>query len=529
LLRVSVLPAATVTLLGAAATAFLVTADPSTGATWAVLAAAAVGCVAVLIVAFSRADAVARALHQQTVTTTRGAQQWISFLQSSVADGQKDLQRLLDQVRRGERPALAVPESAPAGGHHPFAALEQDLRQFMYAAQAAVVQAASRQQVEVLVNLARRLQSLIHRAIKELDELEREVEDPELLKRLFSVDHLTTRVRRQVESLAVLGGAVPRRISSPVNMHATLRQAVAEVEHYSRVKVLPPIEGTLHGHAAADVIHLIAELIENATMFSPPDTQVQLRAHHVPAGLAVEIDDRGLPMPAEHRQRMNQLLAAPDHFDIGDLLKDGRIGLYVVASLARRHGILVQLQTNIYGGTQAVVVLPHNLLGDAVEDRQGSVPALATESSPAPPAAASHSAPASAQLAAVPSARPYDTDPRSAAAPPAVRTGQAGTVQAPTGSGTSATRPASERAAQDSPPAPTESASADAPAGHHPAGRGERPPLPRRSGTYLAPQLQEGIAPPNESAVPDMGLMAAFQRGRSRADEEDGPPDHTDR
>lgn len=227
-------------------------------------------------------------------------------------------------------------------------------------------QAGSEQKLEVFVNLARRLQSLVHREISILDELENEIEDPDLLKGLFHVDHLATRIRRHAENLAVLGGAVSRRQwSHPVSMTEVLRSAIAEVEQYSRVKLVPPIDGTLRGHAVADVIHLLAELVENATVFSAPHTQVLLRANLVTSGLAVEVEDRGLGMPVAEQKNMNALLADPDQVNVASLLADGRIGLFVVSQLARRHGINVRLQTNIYGGVQAVLVVPQGLLGSA--------------------------------------------------------------------------------------------------------------------------------------------------------------------
>uniref|UniRef100_UPI00384EE8A4 sensor histidine kinase n=1 Tax=Streptomyces albidocamelliae TaxID=2981135 RepID=UPI00384EE8A4 len=227
-------------------------------------------------------------------------------------------------------------------------------------------QAGSEQKLEVFVNLARRLQSLVHREISILDELENEIEDPDLLKGLFHVDHLATRIRRHAENLAVLGGAVSRRQwSNPVSMTEVLRSAIAEVEQYSRVKLVPPIDGELRGHAVADVIHLLAELVENATVFSAPQTQVLLRANLVTSGLAVEVEDRGLGMPVAEQHRMNTLLADPDQVNVASLLADGRIGLYVVSQLARRHGITVRLQSNIYGGVQAVLVVPQALLGTA--------------------------------------------------------------------------------------------------------------------------------------------------------------------
>lgn len=175
-------------------------------------------------------------------------------------------------------------------------------------------------------------------------------------------------------NLAVLGGAVSRRQwTNPVTLTEVLRSSIAEVEQYSRVKLVPPIEGTLRGHAVADVIHLLAELVENATMFSHPDTQILLRSRRVTAGIAIEVEDRGLGIPQEDQARINTLLADPARIDVAKLLADGRIGLFVVSSLARRHGIAVQLQGNIYGGVQAILVLPQGLLGE--EEGQGPVQA----------------------------------------------------------------------------------------------------------------------------------------------------------
>ncbi|WP_211116418.1 ATP-binding protein [Glycomyces buryatensis] len=222
--------------------------------------------------------------------------------------------------------------------------------------------------VGIFVNRARRLQTLAHREIVELDELERQVEDPALLKALFSIDHLATRVRRHAENLAVLGGGPShRQWSRPVNLYEALRSSIAEVEQYARVKLVRPIEGTIQGHAVADFVHLVAELIENATMFSEPNTQVLIRASRVRSGLAVEVEDRGLGMGQEEREHYNRMLSSPETIDFDELLADGRIGLYVVSMLARRHGLTVQLQSNIYGGTQAVVVIGPDVLGDSVK------------------------------------------------------------------------------------------------------------------------------------------------------------------
>ncbi|MEV6177545.1 ATP-binding protein [Streptomyces sp. NPDC052015] len=364
LLRLAVLPPTAVALSACAAVLFAVR---STGVRpgptlWAVLAGALGVTVAGILIAAVAADRAARSVSDRIEALRRGS-----------ARGEADLRALLDTLRRGETPPRPTAPGGPPAGADEFELLAADLSRAHDGAVTAVVQAAQlssqagdEQKLEVFVNLARRLQSLVHREISILDELENEIEDPDLLKGLFHVDHLATRIRRHAENLAVLGGAVSRRQwSNPVSMTEVLRSAIAEVEQYSRVRLVPPIDGELRGHAVADVIHLLAELVENATVFSAPHTQVLLRANLVTSGLAVEVEDRGLGMPVEEQSRMNALLADPDQVNVGRLLADGRIGLYVVSQLARRHGIRVRLQTNIYGGVQAVLVVPQALLGSA--------------------------------------------------------------------------------------------------------------------------------------------------------------------
>ena len=362
LLRLAVLPPVAVALSACAAVLFMVR---STGvrpgpALWAVLGGAVCVALAGIVIAAVAADRTARSVRDR-----------IALLRRSTARREGELRALVETLRRGDGPPPPVRRGGPPRDADDFDLLAADLARAHDGAVTAVVQASrlssqagSEQKLEVFVNLARRLQSLVHREISTLDELENEIEDPELLKGLFHVDHLATRIRRHAENLAVLGGAVSRRQwSNPVSMTEVLRSAIAEVEQYSRVKLVPPIEGTLRGHAVADVIHLLAELVENATVFSAPHTQVLLRANRVTSGLAVEVEDRGLGLPVEEQERMNALLSDPDQVNVASLLADGRIGLFVVSQLARRHGIQVRLQTNIYGGVQAVLVVPQTLLG----------------------------------------------------------------------------------------------------------------------------------------------------------------------
>ncbi|MEU4927397.1 ATP-binding protein [Streptomyces yokosukanensis] len=364
LMRLAVLPPLAVALSASAAVLFSIRATGTrTGPTlWAVLAGAVTVTVAGILIAVVAADRAARAVADR-----------VDGLRRSAARGEADLHALVDALRQGETPPQPASRRRPPADADDFELLAADLARAHDGAVTAVVRAAqlssqagSEQKLEVFVNLARRLQSLVHREISILDELENEIEDPDLLKGLFHVDHLATRIRRHAENLAVLGGAVSRRQwSNPVSMTEVLRSAIAEVEQYSRVKLVPPIDGELRGHAVADVIHLLAELIENASVFSAPQTQVLLRANLVTSGLAVEVEDRGLGMPVGEQNRMNALLADPDQVNVASLLADGRIGLYVVSQLARRHGIHVRLQTNIYGGVQAVLVVPQALLGTA--------------------------------------------------------------------------------------------------------------------------------------------------------------------
>lgn len=564
LLRTALLPTVAALLSGAAAVIFTVRASgvrPS-GSLLAALGgsgALAVAAVAAACIGANRVSA--------------GVLDRAQALRRLTARSQADLQRTLEQLRAGEPlPARRAPQPA-APGADAFDLLGQEIGRSQEAAVAAVVQASqlfssagNEQKVEVFVNLARRLQSLVHREIQILDELEHEVEDPDLLKGLFHVDHLATRIRRHAENLAVLGGAVSRRQwSNPVTLTEVLRSAIAEVEQYPRVKLVPPIEGTLRGHAVADVIHLLAELVENATVFSAPHTQVLLRVQPVTAGLALEVEDRGLGMPGQEQSRMNALLADPDQVNVAHLLQDGRIGLFVVSALARRHGIAVRLESNIYGGTQAVLVLPQVLLGTEGDTTPPEgVPVPPPGAVHRPPAEDSgpvgHPAPTFTEVGPTPAlSGGADREGRSLQehAPPArphppVATGQAGRPveaagAAPAVSGaasgtgspgipvagtpTAGTPRQTRRAAQGPPlpqrtaerpgprPAPTENTE---PSAHtdRPDPQTEtapaRPELPRRNNQEnLVPQLRAAPLPrtTDEHAVHDPGLVAAFRRG----------------
>ncbi|MEU6466738.1 nitrate- and nitrite sensing domain-containing protein [Streptomyces sp. NPDC046976] len=229
------------------------------------------------------------------------------------------------------------------------------------AVEAAVKQATLRRGLfAVLLNIARRNQALVHRQLKLVDTLERRTEDPDVLRELFRIDHLTTRMRRHAESLIILSGSAPgRRWRRPVPIAQVVSSAVGEIEDYARV-VVPPMPDTgIAADAVADVVHLFAELLENATVFSPPHTQVTLRTGRVGGGFVLEIDDRGLGLDAEAHAHAERTLTDPDAFDP---TRHDRLGLYVIGRLAARHGIDVSLRDSPYGGTTAVVLLPESIL-----------------------------------------------------------------------------------------------------------------------------------------------------------------------
>ncbi|MFF0679285.1 ATP-binding protein [Streptomyces tendae] len=534
LLRLAVLPPVAVALGACAVVLFTVR---STGVRpgpvlWGVLAGAVSVTLAAVVIAAVAADRAARSVHDR-----------VGALRRSTARQEGDLRAVVEALRRGEAPSPRTPRGGPPDDADDFELLAADLSRAHDGAVTAVVRAAqlssqagSEQKLEVFVNLARRLQSLVHREISILDELENEIEDPDLLKGLFHVDHLATRIRRHAENLAVLGGAVSRRQwSNPVDMTEVLRSAIAEVEQYSRVRLVPPIDGTLRGHAVADVIHLLAELVENATLFSAPQTQVLMRANLVTSGLAVEVEDRGLGMPVGEQSRMNDLLADPDQVNVARLLADGRIGLFVVSQLAKRHGITVRLQTNIYGGVQAVLVVPQALLGT----EPGALPGGAarpsqtagTEPVPVPQPRQQPRAVAPAMRPAAPdTAAPVPLAPAvPAPGPPAPGPAVTGQAQVRRADG----EPLPVRGTHRNRPTPAAAVpgvrsedrgvlaehAATPPVPRHSAVRGTmgKPQLPRRRAQeHIAPQLRGGPAPrqePEQYTGHDPGLMAAFQRG----------------
>ena len=214
---------------------------------------------------------------------------------------------------------------------------------------------------DLFVNLARRNQSLLERQLELLDELERNEHDPGALDALFKLDHMATRMRRNAESLLVLSGAEqPRQWQQPIALVDVVRAAAAEIADFPRVELVGvDQELAVSGRAVADLAHLIAELLENATQFSPPDASVVVSGAVTADGFVLAIADQGIGLTAERLKAANHLLARPP---VVGLALTRALGLHVVGLLAVRHGIRVELRRGAPLGTMALVTLPNAIL-----------------------------------------------------------------------------------------------------------------------------------------------------------------------
>ncbi|MFC5747230.1 nitrate- and nitrite sensing domain-containing protein [Actinomadura rugatobispora] len=294
----------------------------------------------------------------------RGLSRELRGLQKAAQElARERLPRVVARLRRGEEVAVADEAPPIRTGRTKEIALVADA--FTTVQRTAIETAVGEAQVRagisrVFINLAWRSQSLLQRQLRMLDAMERRATDPDELENLFRLDHLTTRMRRHAEGLVILSGQENvRGWKEPVPVEHLLRAALAEVEDYARVDVMALTQARVQGAVAADVVHLLAELIENATAYSPPTTEVLVRAELVGNGLAVEVVDRGVGMDPDDLAETNRRLADPPEFDLAD---SDRLGLFVVARLAVRHGIKVVLQRSAYGGVTAVALLPTDLL-----------------------------------------------------------------------------------------------------------------------------------------------------------------------
>jgi signal transduction histidine kinase len=261
-----------------------------------------------------------------------------------------------DQISVRPDPAQSVRSSDEIGEvANAFSAVYQ------VAVRVATEQAALRKSVgDMFLNFARRSQTLIDRQLQLIHELRRKQADVRKVEEFSRLDHLATRMRRNAEDLIVLSGAKPaRRWSEPIPLVDVVEIALAEVEDYKRVEVLKVDDLGIAGHAASDVAHVLAELIENATSFSPPQSPVHIAGQTVTNGYVIEIEDQGIGMSDAELVEANDRLANPTEVD---LTVSSRLGLFVVGRLAERYGIRVQLRHSWYDGVAALVLLPDQLV-----------------------------------------------------------------------------------------------------------------------------------------------------------------------
>ncbi|WP_431949410.1 sensor histidine kinase [Actinacidiphila sp. bgisy167] len=303
----------------------------------------------------------------------------------------KRLPEVLRRLRAGEElDAAAVARAAPdlSLGTDEIGQVGRAFNNAQRAAvQAAVDQERLRRGVSaVFTTLARRSQVLLHRQLTLLDAMERRSADPADLDDLFRVDHIAVRMRRHAEGLLILSGNAPGRAwRRPVRLAEVARAAVGEVEHYQRVSVRRMPRVALAGPAVADVLHLLAELVDNATAFSPPDSKVEVRGEVVAGGYVLEVEDRGLGMSAQRLAEANNELGEAGAGT--ELPETDRLGLFTVGRLAARQGVRVTLRRGRFDGTVAVVFIPQSVLVDASgEDVETGGQVLRPRALPEPPA-----------------------------------------------------------------------------------------------------------------------------------------------
>ncbi len=226
---------------------------------------------------------------------------------------------------------------------------------------------------DIFVNLARRNQSLLDRQIDFIDQLESREENPDQLENLFRLDHLATRMRRNAESLLVLAGAEPtRRRGRPVEIVDVLRVAMGEIEDFSRIELRSVDPSTVAGSVAVDLAHLMSELMENATQFSPPDSPVEVVGYRIDDdSYQLTLADRGIGMSAEQIATANRTLAEPPLVGL-DLSRS--LGFTVVSRLAHRLGVVVQLTSGSEGGVTAVITIPAEMIGSPEDDESRGTP-----------------------------------------------------------------------------------------------------------------------------------------------------------
>jgi signal transduction histidine kinase len=435
------------------------------------LLAAGIGSAVALLIALG---AIISAIRQSQILVNRALSVRLAQLgQDAVTVVDERLPAIIERLRRREPVDVAVELPHRDYGRDEIGHLATVLNRSLHAAvDAAVDEATTRAAgMAMLMGVARRPQRPLQHGLKVIEDLQNRIGDEQILAELFDINHQLTQTRRFLENLIILaGGQAGRRFPRPVPVRRVLLGAIAETRQYQRVTLRRTPDVAISGPAIAGITHLVAELLDNALVFSPPESEVWMsctQAHH---GVVIEIEDAGVGMPPDAMEKANTLLSTAPTPDLSGLKGGAQIGLWVVAELAKRGGMQVTLRTSAYGGVLAVVLLPAQAMASG-EDLQR----IAPEPDATPVVAAVP------EPAAAPGPRP-EPEPEPVAAAPAVP------------------GPAPAR-----PPAVVATA---------------RPPLPqRRPQEHLAPQLKDA-APPEQAARPAhtpeaaRDRFAAYQQGR---------------
>ncbi|MFE2142274.1 sensor histidine kinase [Streptomyces sp. NPDC059456] len=475
-----------------------------------------IGAVAFVAVALSCGEAARRGKTVAALRSTAAAQEAALHRQQTetVRLAQELLPDVVERLRKGEFPEEVLASFEELDAHGP--GLTAEFRAAHQAVLRSVLDAVVAEEdlrdsaQRAFVNIARRVQAIVHQQSQELREMEdRHGHTPEVFGDLLRLDHGTALIGRLADSIAVLGGARPgRQWSKAVPLYSVLRGAMSRIIDYQRVELHSVSQVAVVGPAVEPLIHALAELLDNATRYSPPQTKVHLTAVDVNSGIAVEIEDGGVSMSEEARKRAERMLRqAQQGIDLTDLGETPRLGLAVVGRLSQAYDFQVSLRASAYGGVRAVLVIPQQLITTA-SSATGVAHGIGTASGPRaalPPggAATTGAAPAAtATEAGNPAARPA-TGPRMPAADdevPAVtertpnglpqrRRKTRAVAPEPTGTGTGIGTGAGDRFV-------TAAAAAADRAGHGYAAESEPAPEPR-------PEVQPGM------------WLAAFQDGLS--------------
>ncbi|MBU7600638.1 ATP-binding protein [Streptomyces sp. P38-E01] len=359
-----VLPTA-VTAVAALAATFLVASDARVPIAW-------IGLAATVSVAVTAAEAARRG---RLATALRAeVQERNAALTRQEAEtarlAQQQLPGVVRRLRQGDFPEDVLKDlsaDSPAGLTPEFRAAHQSVLHTVVDAVSAEEDLRDSAQ-RAFVNISRRVQAIVHQQASELRGMEdRHGQSPAVFGDLLRLDHGTALIGRLADSIAVLGGARPgRQWSRPVPLFSVLRGGMSRIIDYQRVELHSVSEVAVVGPAVEPLIHALAELLDNATRYSPPQTQVHLTAVDVQSGIAIEIEDGGVSLSEEARARAERMLQqAQAGLDVNDLGETPRLGLAVVGRLAQAYGFQVSLRTSAYGGVRAVLIVPQELITTA--------------------------------------------------------------------------------------------------------------------------------------------------------------------